>query len=42
MSQGHGTEHANNRSLTDPKKRLYQKSLDFEEAIKAGKHLRHL
>jgi hypothetical protein len=42
MNQGHNTEHAINRSVTDSVKRLYQKSPDFEEAIKAGKHLRHL
>jgi hypothetical protein len=28
--------------MTDSIKRLYQKSPDFEETIKAGKHLRHL
>jgi hypothetical protein len=41
-NQGHGTEQTINRAVTDFVKRLYQKSPDFEEGIKAGKHLRHL
>ena len=41
-SQDCGTEHAIHRAVTDSTKRLYQKSPDFEEGIKAGRQLRHL
>jgi hypothetical protein len=45
VNQGYGTGHMIiNRVVTDfmKLKRLYQKSPNFEEAIKAGKQLRHL
>jgi hypothetical protein len=42
MNQGRGTEYTINRAVTDSIKRLYQKSPDLEEGIKAGKQLRHL
>ena len=42
MDQDRGAEHAIHRAVTDSVKRLYQKSQDFEEGIKAGRQLRHL